>query len=257
MLTLNDVPASTQKKLIEYAHKPLRWIAKRLKLSHNTVKAYRSAMIKGGLIASRRRHVTDEDIARIRRLAAYGYSLVGIAERMDMPRGTIWRITRQCHIELCPSDMWSLTDLERLFQISDKMPNIWRRHGWIVGTPASGDEPARGVTLWLTRRELQHLVRTQDAWPTFNPWHIRDADLRADAVRCRELAGGRWVSLAEVCAAAGVQYGTISKREANGWLDGWRWVRIGRARWLWWPDGAILPPYQGQSHTPKKWRSAA
>lgn len=239
---MRHIAEDVQKALVRMADDPIAKIALRLKLAPTTVKAYRSAMIRAGKLQPRKRIATPDDIARIRRLATQGLSLVGIAERVGISTDQTWRLMRREGITL-GGDVWSLTELQRLFGVGRDTVRIWRAREWIAPTLIKGDEAKRGIAQRVSRSDLQRFVRERDAWPTYNPALIQDDALRALALRVRELAGGEWVQLTELANRAGIVPTAVDKRLSNGWLAGWEWTRVGNWRFVWWPAKQLLPPY--------------
>lgn len=252
------ISETTQAALRELACRPLKEQAKQLGLSLTTVKTYRSALIRAGLLhpAPRPDAVSASDIARIRRLAALGYSHRGIAECVGISPRWVTELAQQHGIYVGKEKrgVWTMTGLEALFDVPDSVVELWRVRGWLhPHTSLPGREGSHGVYLYVDRASLQSFIREERAaWLTYRPEALADEQLRALAIRVRELAGGRWVHSTEVAERAGFnKIATVWKRCSLGWLDGWEWVSIGRSRYLWWPDGAELPPYERKERSDK------
>lgn len=242
-ITIAQIPLAVRQQLQRLADRPLAEQAMRLDLARTTIKTYRSALIRAGLLQPRARQATPEDIARMRRLADQGLSLAGIAERIGISTEQCWRVMRREGIAR-GREVWNLGAIARLFDVSRDATEQWRDAGWLTLTPARGDEFQRGIPQRATRADLVRFVHERAAWPSYSPSRIADSALCELAEAARRHAGGAWVPLADVAERAGIVAHAVRKRATTtDWLAGWEWTQIGRAWYLWWPNGATLPPY--------------
>lgn len=239
-MNIDRVPVATRDQLRKLSDLPISTQAKRLGLSPNTIRAYRSAMIRSGLLQPKIRSATPADEARIARLAARGLSVRGITERVGLGRVQVSEVLRSVDRT---GERWGLKALVALFGVSDEAVRAWRDAGWLALTPARGDEYVKGVAQVASRDELRRFIHVREAWPSYSPALIVDEELRALALQVRRLAGGEWLSLTEIACRASIGVEAVPKRMRHGWLADWPQTRCGRARFVWVPTGAEMPEY--------------
>lgn len=248
-VSLNRISKKTQEALIQMNGLTLSHQAAELRLALTTVRAYRSTLIKAGMLKSRVKRFADftpDQIDRVRRLASYGYSHSGIAQLTEFSVPQVGRICKEHNIKT-GEGYWTLADLEQVMGIPESTVERWRDEEWI--TPQLTKEVGgrrrsrRSVRQLVTRRDMVDFLTIRAAWPSYQPSNINDPELRQAAEMMRCSARGRWVPLSDVADMAGIYFTRVARRMKNGWLADWEWTTIGRARYLWMPDGSMLPPY--------------
>ena len=228
---LNDLPLDAQ--------------AQRLGLSRPQVERLRSTLIQAGELPSKRRALAADGAARIRRLAGHGLRIADIAARMELSYERTLRLMRQHGIVMPEVERWTIAHLERLLGVTDDAIYLWIERGWLPTRDAADERDVRKRYRVITRQDLQRFLHERDAWPSYEPRLCQDDALRELGEALRRHAGGRWLSRKELAREAGLAPNSLNSRLDGGWLSGWRWVRHRRARYVWWPDGALLPAPQG------------
>lgn len=252
-VAIHNIPEPTRAALIAMERTPIREQAESLGLAYTTVKQYRSAMIKAGLVRPLTKCATAADVRRLRVLAANGYGIAGAAQCLEMSDSQVAELASRHKIRF-GHGWWHLTGLESLMGVSEDAITHWRAREWL--TPQASSEPRgkrhgyRGIYLRVNHRDLVAFLSIREAWMTYAPEGIQDAELRRIAQMYRDTAGGRWVSAKELAGMAYLHITSLRKRLARGW-PGWEMARYGRMRFFWMPTGAALPPYIEQSKARK------
>jgi lambda repressor-like predicted transcriptional regulator len=257
MAPLCYISEDIRKALIKMNGRPLRQQAEQLGLAPTTIRNYRSALIKVGLLPPMRRSAVPEDVERIRRLIQRGMSLAGVAERVGISTDTCWRIMRR-HKIARTAEVWSGREIMALFGVHRRTLVHWRNEGWLALLQTRGDQFTSGAPQRATRDDLVRFLHVREAWPAYVPNLITDPALRALALQVRRVAGGEWVGLKELAARARLSIDATAKRLRKGWLGAWPQTLHGRERFVWWPAGAPLPEYvERPRYRPRPPRHAA
>ncbi|HEX6292967.1 MAG TPA: hypothetical protein VFZ66_27535 [Herpetosiphonaceae bacterium] len=137
----------------------------------------------------------------------------------------------------------SLLGVARLFGVPDKLPDLWRRHGWL--TARRNDDArrpkAKKRTYLVTDAAIQEFLAVHDGWATWEPRTIRDPIWRAEAEAIRAQATGTWLTYPEIAARYGVDARRVAVWAKRGEIQA---IKIGRTHFVWSETLAdVVPPH--------------
>lgn len=256
------VPARAASYLVAtYATRTAREQAEALGVTHHTVLAYRSLLVRAGLLDPARRaefrRYTEAERERAARLARQGLTLQEIADALGRPVGKTSQLLaplggiRRLRAEGRADAWFSAEQAAVLMGVHPGTIRDWLAHGALVADrtkpqlTASGQlrksvQGNRHGVHRITRAALCEFVRERSWWMTYGVRGIQDQDIRQLAETVRRAARGAWVKLRSV--APPVSTTTYVVWRAEGWPGpGWEVIRRGTADWLWLPEGSAPP----------------
>jgi hypothetical protein len=228
-----DREAIDQFLILSHGELPLNDQAAYIGLSAHGIKARRRRLYREGRIVETERAncptLEETDREEIRRLYANGYSQRAIAAMRQIGPERVRRLVKG--VRRAPALL--MTDIERIFGVSDTTAGDWVRRGWL---PEERTNPENSRSHYrFTRADLFEFAANRHTWPAWQPAQVNDPELRAFAELQRQSAGARWWSVKELALYWGVTRDTMHSYISWGYLSdaGERRTTYGRACYYW------------------------
>lgn len=176
--------------------------------------------------AKHRRWTADED-DQLRHLISQGWSTRRIAGVLRRPIDGVYR--RAAHryggIDALRHELFAVRsgrEMLTLMGIQQHTLKLWIARGWLRAHRGYGRKSRNTARLRLLVSDdaLDAFLAIRDAWVTWEPGQMTDADWRARAEEVRAKAHGRWVRTDTLAREMGV-----SLRTAQSWVRLWETTR--------------------------------
>lgn len=186
--------------------------------------------------------VLPDPIARAVEMIQDGQPMAEIARQLNMAsvRALRWHLARYGvrvrDVRRAPAArVFSLERLAALFSSTPTRIRRWIRMGALVATRNETEKrrsPRQRMVL-ITEQAVLDFLAVREQWPSWEPASITDSDLRMEAERLREEAGGHWVQLAAWARAHGYTPNAASQWVAAGLIPA---IPYGRVLYVWSTD---------------------